>query len=370
MPAFIVNGKFDKALYLKILSQNRTNAKDFEASLKRNLLLQKVEQLFELTPPQSEIENLGRLLFAEDEVAIKILDANKIDVAVTEDELKKYWEGNKIKYMSTNSYELSFTKVAVTPITPSQEDLKAHYNKFKTDYKKADGKLKSFDEAQADIINALSVKAAKKSALKQYLALKKGEKLFDNTAVMYEDKLSYAAENIQKIKTAKAGDVIKPFKDGNAFVIVKVLNSFEPKPLSYKLAKDSVMVDFTQEQQTKKIEAMAQKELENFKGKNIGYVTRDMANAVPGLDNNESLDFLNQLFVSTDKKGQMTIGSKVVLYEILNSRLGKVDAEKNEIVKSTLVQLQSNELMTNLVKDLKNTYGRCFIVRCKGVRVE
>ncbi len=41
IPGFIKNGKFDKDTYIKVLNQNRTNPTEFEASLRRDLLLQK-----------------------------------------------------------------------------------------------------------------------------------------------------------------------------------------------------------------------------------------------------------------------------------------------------------------------------------------
>ena len=51
--AFIKDGKFDKDIYIKVLSQNRMTPKDFEESLKRGLLLQKVQTLFDLNPNSS-----------------------------------------------------------------------------------------------------------------------------------------------------------------------------------------------------------------------------------------------------------------------------------------------------------------------------
>ena len=97
--AFAKDGKFDKDTYIKVLGQNKMTPKDFEDSLKRALLLQKVQVLFEINPTNTEIENLSKLLFLEDDITVKILSINDIKVELKDDELKKYWEENKNSYM-------------------------------------------------------------------------------------------------------------------------------------------------------------------------------------------------------------------------------------------------------------------------------
>ncbi len=89
MPPFIKDGKFDKETYLKVLSQNGTNAQDFENTIKREVLLKKVEKLFVFNAQDNEVKNLNQLLFAEDKVAIKVLSQNAIKVNVDATKLKE-----------------------------------------------------------------------------------------------------------------------------------------------------------------------------------------------------------------------------------------------------------------------------------------
>lgn len=356
IPAFIKNGKFDKNTYIKVLQQNRTNAKDFEASLKRNILLQKIEQLFKVNIQNNEIKNLSQLLFAQDEIAIKIFDKANIKVSIDEAALKAYWEKNKNNYMSSDSYSLEITKEPVVSVSHDEKDLKAHFDKFKNDFKKEDGKLKTFDEAKAEIALALDKKSAKTKALKKYLKLKKGQDKFKNSSVIYEDKMKFSQEDIQKITQAKEGTVLKPFEYNNEFYIVKLVKKFFPKTLSYEDAKVKVTADFTQAKKQEKLDAQVNAALKDFQGTNIGYVSRDTLNGVPGLDQQESAQFLNQLFASKDKKGQITLANKVVVYDIINSKLGQYDSKKDEVVKSMIKQLQNSELMVNLVKRLETKY--------------
>jgi peptidyl-prolyl cis-trans isomerase D len=355
-PAFIKDGKFDKELYIRVLTQNGTNAVKYEKSLKRDLLLQKVESLFNVAPLDNEVTNLSKLLFAQDEVSIKILDPKSIKIVTNDKILKEYWETNKIKYMSSNSYELAISKLPLEIITPSADELKDHYTKFKTDYKKEDGKLKSFEEAKDDMIKVLSLKASKKDALKKYLALKKDEMRFDATTTIYENELPFSKESIDEIKTSALNSVLKPFESTDGYTIVKVLKKIDPKPLSYELAKEMVKVDYEDVEKTKKLNLLATNELKNFKGENLGFVSRTSAGKVKGLNINEAYAFLNKLFIAKEKEGRIDIGDKVVLYKISASKLGSATKTEEQSVRDILLKLQKAELMTNLVKNLENRY--------------
>ena len=354
--AFQVNGKFNKTVYVKVLNQNRTTPVDFEEGLKRNLLLQKIQQLFQVEPSSTEVKNLNELLFLEDDLDIKILTSKDVIVSMNEEKMKKYWESNKNRYMSKNSYELQMHKTPLLTDMPTAEALTSYYEKNKNNFKKADGKLKSFDEAKSEVIKAVNLKRSKKVALKTYLKLKKGEMKFENTSIVFEDKLGFNADNLEKLRAVKKGSLVKPILDNNEYVVFKVLNRIDPKPLSYELAKKDVKVDFLVEERKISLALKAIDELNDFKGTNIGFVSRDSFGKITGLNPTEAQQFLGALFATKTKTGQIEIGEKVVLYKINSSRLSSYDAAKDVAVSGTLRDLQNNELMTNLVKRLENRY--------------
>ena len=356
IPAFLKDGKFDKDTYIKVLQQNRSNPTEFEASVKRDLLLQKVESLFQIQANEKELENLNKLLFAEDKVSIKILNANNVKVNVTEDELKKYWEENKNSYVSEPTVKLAIEEINVEQGSFSEDELKEHYNNFKTDYRQEDGKLKSFDEAKEEMIQVLSEKATKKEALKKYLKLKKGEENFTKEIEVEESKLAYSEEGLEKIDGAVPGDVLKPFINNGNYVVVKVLNKGLPKPLSYEQAKEQVAQNYESVALNRALEKLSKEELENFKGKSLGYVSRDSYEKIPELQPQEALTFLNKLFSSTEKQGKVNLGNKIVLYKIEDTRLAQYDESKNEAVRSTVDKLLNQELINNLIKNLENRY--------------
>ncbi|PPK62962.1 peptidyl-prolyl cis-trans isomerase D [Malaciobacter marinus] len=353
--AFIINGKFDKDTYIKVLNRNGTTATEFEDSLKRNTLLQKIEKLFEVSATDTEIKLLNQLLFLEDNVDIKILNKENITVSLNEEKIKEYWEKNKVNYMSDNSYDIDYAIVDIKKGKHSLEDMQSYYENFKTDFRKENDKIKSFEEAKDDIQFALDLKDTKKDALREYIKYKKSEKDFTKNIVFYENELPYG-ENNAIIKKSKAGDLKKPFLYNDKFIIVKVNKKIFPKQLSFEQAKQKVTQDFINNEKTLKLKALSKKELDNFKGINIGWIDRTSVSNINGLNEMEASQFLNKLFGTDTKKGQIDLGNKVVLYKINDSRFANYDKTRDESIKQTVENLQNTELMNNLIKRLENRY--------------
>ena len=353
---FLKDGKFDKETYVKVLSQNRTTPKIFEDSLKRGLLLEKVQLLFTLNPNGVEVENLNKLLFIEDDISIKILNSDDIKVDVKNDELKKYWEENKNSYMSEVSYDLEIKELPLISSNSKDEDIKAHYEKFKTDYKHEDGKIKSLEEAKNQVIKDLDEKFTKTEALKVYLKVKKDEDKFENKVTYTQSKLPYNEENNSKILETKEGEIAKPFFQDGKYIIAKLTKKNISQTLSFEDAQVSVKADFEKVLKDKKINEIANAELKGFKGSDISGVTRESVNKIVGLEQQEAAKFLNQLFSSTTKEGIVNLENKLVLFRINNSKMSEYNKSKDEVVKSTIIQLQEEEIMTNLLKKLENSF--------------
>ena len=354
--AFLKDGKFDKETYIRVLNQNRMTPVKFEDSLKRTILLQKVQSLFVLDPSKAEVENLSKVLFIQDDITMKIIEAKDITVNITDDELKKYWEENKNSYMSEVVYNLQTSQMPLQSSNSTDEDIKAHYEKFKTDYKKEDGKIKSLEEAKADIIKSLDEKFTKTEALKTYLKIKKDEEKLTDNVTYTQVSLPFGAENNAKILEAKNGDLLKPFFVDGKYITVKLLEKVAAKPLSYEDALSQVKIDYLKVAKDKKLDELANAELKDFQGTEIKSISRESVDKITGLDEQNAAKFLNQLFSSTSKEGIVKLDGKVVLFRILDSKFGEYDNSKDEMVKSTLKQLQDQELMENLIKRLENSY--------------
>ncbi len=354
--AFLKDGKFDKETYVKVLGQNKMTPKIFEDSLKRSILLQKVQVLFEINPNAVEVENLSKLLFIQDDISIKILNSSDIKIDVKNDELKKYWEENKNSYMSEVSYDLEVKEIPLISANSSEDDIKAHYEKFKIDYKYEDGKIKSLDEAREQIIKDLDEKFTKTEALKVFLKVKKDEEKFDTKVNYKESALPYSSENNAKVLETKEGDIAKPFLENNKYLIVKLSKKNPSQPLTFEQAVPLVTKDYENVMKSKKLDELATSQLKDFKGSEILAVSRESVNKISGLEQKEASKFLNELFSSVSKEGIVKLDDKVVLYRINNSKFGEYNKAKDASVIQTTIQLQEEELMTNLMKKLENSF--------------
>lgn len=354
--AFLKDGKFDKETYIKVLNQNRMTPVDFEESLKRGILLTKVQELFVLNPSLAEVENLNSLLFMSNDIEYKIISKNEIKVSVTDEDLMKYWEENKNNYMSETKYKFSLSSLDITASNPSLGEIEDYYNKYKNDYRYEDGKIKSLDDAKAEILKAIDAKAVKKEALRTYLSLKKGEKEFTVKQEFDFSKLPYSNENNLAITNAKKGDILKPILTNNKYVIIKIDDIIEPTPLAFEVVKTSVRNDYLSVKKDEVLETKANEMLSTFTGTKASNITRDSLNDLAGLNAQEAGEFLNKMFATKSKTGTVSLENKVVLFKVLDSNLAKVDKSKNEIVESTLLNLQDKEIMENLVKSLETLY--------------
>lgn len=353
---FQKDGKFDKNLYIQVLNQNKMTPKDFEESLKNSILLQKTQKLFTLNSSEKEIENLSKLLFIQDDITIKILSVNDIQVQINQDELKSFHEANKNKYLSEISYDLEIKTIPLISSNSTEDEIKVQYDKFKSDYRFEDGRIKTFEEAKQQVIADLDEKFTKKEALSVYLKLKKDEEKFDKIENFVESKLPFLAENIEKINEVKNGEIIKPFFENKNYFIVKLTNKKPSVVLSFEEAKDRVTLDFEKELKSKKLDEMANNMLNGFMGDNISGVTRESISKIPALEQQEAANFLNQLFSATKKEGVIRLENKAVLYRINSSNMATYDKTKDELVKNAVMQVQESDLVNNLLKKLETIY--------------
>ena len=353
---FQKDGKFDKNLYIQVLNQNKMTPKDFEESLKNSILLQKTQKLFTLNSSEKEIENLSKLLFIQDDITIKILSVNDIQVQINQDELKSFHEANKNKYLSEISYDLEIKTIPLISSNSTEDEIKVQYDKFKSDYRFEDGRIKTYEEAKQQVIADLDEKFTKKEALSVYLKLKKDEEKFDKIENFVESKLPFLAENIEKINEVKNGEIIKPFFENKNYYIVKLTNKKPSVVLSFEEAKDRVTLDFEKELKSKKLDEMANNMLNGFMGDNISGVTRESISKIPALEQQEAANFLNQLFSATKKEGVIRLENKAVLYRINSSNMATYDKTKDELVKNAVMQVQESDLVNNLLKKLETIY--------------
>ncbi len=316
--AFIKDGKFNKAQYVKVLANNKKTPTEFEAGIKQDLLIQKLKVIINqfTTAQNTELKDVQEVLFSEDKISIKVLDSQKIDIKLSNEDIKKYWEENKNNYLTSAGYEFK------------QYTLKAGED----------------------------LKQSKKDALKTYLKLKKEKEQFQTTTTIFENDLGFTGENIDRIKTATLGKTLKPILEGDTYYILKLVKKVAPQPLEFEKAKPQAWAHLLTSKRKDALKNNANQVLKDGKLDNIGYVSRESIDKFKDLDKTEASQFLNKLFLTTDKKGIIEVGSKAIIYEVTNSKLAKYNSAKDAVVQSTINNLKSNAAMNEFIKQLKSKY--------------
>lgn len=318
MNSFFKDGKFDKSTYITVLKQNRRTVTEFEDQLKQDILINKVQDLFQTTLKTNELQNISNLIYSEDEVSLKIINDKDIKIQYTQDDLKNYWSLSKENYKSESGFGIKYTKI--------------------------------------DNIDGKTKKEMKKVALKAYLNLKKGKDTFKETKTIFISSTFLDVKDLKTVTQSKEGTVLKPIYKDNNYYVIKAEKKILPQVLKYEDVKSQVTKDYTRDQKSLLLDEEANKIVSNFSGKSIGYISRSNIPRIDGLSDVERDEFIKHLFASTKIINKVNLGSKVVIYKITNSKFATYDNSKDESVSQTIGNLKASSLSASLLAKLATKY--------------
>ncbi len=355
-PTFQKDGTFDKNLYYDILRRARINPTDFEENLKLTILLDKLRTILNLPASKEDIAMMEASFFMQDKLAIQIINANQSDIKIDEKELKNLWETNKNNYMTKTIYGLETYFIESNKNDVNQTTLSDYYNENKERYKGSDDKIKSFDEVKTEVIKDYNIEKSKTDALKKYTSIKKAELATNEFVSINEDNATFS---LDEIKGAKVGEVIKPFTYKDGYLIVRVKSITPPQPMSFEQARAMVLKIYKDKKKKENLITIAKESLQNFKGTDIGFISRDINGSILGLNESETRTFVSQLFETNNKKEDYVIlEDKAVIYDILEQRLlvDNIDNNYKQITQQNVTMLKNNELIKDLTNKLKKYY--------------
>ena len=353
------NGQFSKELYLKVLANNRLKPKDFEESIKKELLLAKVQKALEPAQVPLEFDTIASSLFIGDKIEYLPLTSKNIEVNATQEELKSYYDQHKTDYLTPTRYKIALIEVPITEVNASDAELRSFYEKKRLNYRDAEGKVLSFEAAKEMVKKDYARKKSKKEALKTYIAFKKGKIKAQKELTIAENDTSLPQSLMAAIKEANVGQTIKPKETQNGYIIAKLLQKEPPQPMSFQEALPKLKEEYLAQKRAKALEAKAKKLLASFKGERTNYICRDDADKLTLLQKAEALLFLKGLFTSDKSKGYVKISDdKLVLYKILDQKLQmreKIDKNRAFITDNTK-RLKVNVQQNGLLQKLQNLY--------------
>lgn len=261
--AFFVDGKFDRNRYIEVLSFNGMYPEEYEESLRKDILVTKMENLIKnaVEVTTGEIEN--EYLYRNTTAVIKYLslDPNKYKSkgSFKEEELKAYFNENKENYRVPEKVKVKYLVFDEDDfnrnIVVTDEEAEAYYLQHKDQFHQVEQV-----EARHILVrvNDFEIKEDNEKALskinKALQEIKKGVP-FEKVAEKFSE--DSTAENGGYLGFIKKGDMIKEFEDAVfklkpqevsdivktpfGYHIIKVEKRLEEKDLAFDEAKESIV---------------------------------------------------------------------------------------------------------------------------------
>jgi len=351
--SFFKNGKFDRSQYELILKNSRISLGDYEDRLGKSILISKLRDLLPAIPTSFENELFSSILTLKDKIEYKILSSDDVNVSVSDSEISEFWELNKNRYITEPEYKISYIETAITEKNYSETEQLEFYNTNGLKYES------NFSESIDDIIKDMRERDAKRDAMRDYLAFKKGEyngSIRQSQIININDLIaSSPEEDASELKTAKIGDLIKPqiSKAKNSFITIRLDETIAPREKTFDEVKNDVQLELMAQKNREAVLNLAKEIYNNFSGKESGFLSVADGNKIEGLFPQDGSELLSSIFTSGTDKGFVQLGSKVVVYKILEQ---KVDKGGTEDLSGQMLEVKERVFEDNLIKKLEYYY--------------
>ncbi|MGD9653642.1 MAG: SurA N-terminal domain-containing protein [Sulfuricurvum sp.] len=358
-PMFSKDGSFDKTVYAEALKQNRLTIKEYEASMKKELLIQKTLYLLASRGNLPiETKTLESALGVSDKISYKLLTPQEITLSADEASVKAFWDKHQKEFKTEPGYSIEYATQAPLALSYSDKEVNDYYDMNRQSMKDPSGKILPLNEAKAMIVSALNDKATEKEALRLYIDYKKGsldsgitpkKVTFSASASPFDPELTKEIAGLSEQKP-----FLKPRKIENGYIIVKLEKINPSRVKTFDEAKTEVSSLYLNEAKKTKLQELAQNSYKTFSGTVSDFLTRSEGAKLAGLSGTEASEFLTKLFSSKQKQGFITLESgNVIMYNVLEQKLlqNKTLADENAAAK-----LKGDLLDQGLIKSLESKY--------------
>lgn len=344
---FQKDGVFDANLYKEILRANRLKPIDFEEKTRRDLLIQRILELFPsiLTPLEREV--LGIAMNFQDRLSVQILGANDVRVDIDEADLKKFYEENKENYKSKKSFEVELISHRIDEIKASGEEVEKYFNDNLQNYTK-DGVRAEFSQIKEQVANDFKEWRAKRNALESSIALRDG-KIKGEILTISEDS---HPELVNALSTSKSKTRIEPILDDDVYFVAKILKEIPQAIAEFSVVESQVRKDYAPQALRNALIAEATKRQNLFAGQDIGFFGFGSNRLILSLNALETQQALQEIFSKSDKSGFVVLGNRVLLYNILEQKMLE-NSQDSQIYNNIKSQILEQSLFDFLSKKYK-----------------
>ncbi len=313
---FKKDGVFDANLYKEILRANRLKPTDFEEKTRRDLLIQKILELFPAIVTPLEREVLTVAMNLQDRLSIQILGANDVRVDISEEKLKKFYEENKENYKSKKSFEVELISHKIDEVEANEADLQKYFDDNLQNYTK-DGVRAEFAQVKDKVKSDFVEWKAKRNALESSIALR-DSKIKGEVLTISEDSHPML---VNALSTSKSKTRIEPILDNGVYFVAKIIKEMPQAIEDFSKVKAQVRRDYAPQALRDALVAEAKKRQNVFLGSDIGFFGFGSNRLIPSLNALETQQVLKEIFSSANKNGFVLLGNKVLLYSVLEQKM-------------------------------------------------
>ncbi len=264
VPAFQIDGQFDKRNYERFLRLSRMTPEEFEQSQRENLVISKAVSLIKMNGGKvSDQEVLDTYLFENERIDLTFMkivpDSFKNQVSVNETEIKDYYDKHREEFRIPTSVQIQYllfrpsdfeSKVQVSP-----DEVKRSYDSRKDTFKipkqvrVRDILIKAGPQDTPDQMEAKKKKAEeileKAKKTKDFASLAKQYSEADNASkggeVGWVQRGTLGEQMESVLFSMKAGDLSGVLAGRDGFHILKVEEVKEEKQKSFEEVKDQIV---------------------------------------------------------------------------------------------------------------------------------
>jgi peptidyl-prolyl cis-trans isomerase D len=359
MKGFQEGGVFNKTVYKTYLQNRRIKNTLFESILADELTIKKLMDILGQDAVDFENKAIASALGIEDKIAYKVLSPGDFQISIDEESLKKEWEASKDNYLTPRSYKISIYWTDTNGIEVNEKDIQDFYDKNSFNYIDANGTQLTLEQAKSAVTKDLRIKKGKKQALLDYIAVKKGQKQYTETKVLPQNDLLFTAELWKTIAQSNPGTLIKPKPVGSKYATVKNEEVIDPVPMSFEQAKEAVTQKLKLTRSVDMMEARAKEILDQIESESLTtseYVSLTKKALLSPMNQQESLQFLQNLFTSSGKKGIIRLSKRLVVYKIVSQQVNTSDANLTQSVKSQASQIKKSVFENALFEKLNKQF--------------
>ncbi|CAA6824723.1 MAG: Peptidyl-prolyl cis-trans isomerase PpiD, partial [uncultured Sulfurovum sp.] len=359
-PAFQNEGVFDRKAYDTYIENSGLSNETFENSLRDQLIIEKTFNLLNAKGLENEYKAFELAFEVADKLKYILLTKDDVNITINDTKLKEFWEPRKEQFKTAKKYTLDIQWTETKDTEVSDKEVKDYYDENRFNYTDKDGKISNFEDVKTWVKEATQIAKSKKSALKRYVKLKKGELSSNETLTLALNDPKLSKELWSTIESKKINDLLKPKVVENRYASVKIVNIIQPITKTFAEIKEKVTPLYQEEAEKEALLSLSEEKLTNIDKieTNVStFITLNNAEKQKlGLNQQESANFISELFTSEEEKGIIPIGSKVMVYKIIEQKLISLESNETDIMHQNADKVKNQGFQANLMKALDKKY--------------